>query len=274
MENASVQTESSLVFSANRDTILAKLFEAKKAIGLDPIVKNAKNAHLGNTYADINAVLERVEPILMDLGVMSLSSSTLDLEQGTVTVTTELIHIESQQSVRRAISFKPPKLDPQAAASCESYGRRYNHMGLFNLRSEDDDGNAGSGTDRSTSGAKAPTTKQLDFAKRIAQEKGVVVPDEAVNSMTACSAFIDKMKGSEGKAGTGKKAETGNKSSGQDSALSEAGKTALNYINKVDVGEMGACRKRVNAHGSLSDAEKKHLLGVIKEKEQKHAKAS
>lgn len=50
--------------------IYQKLHEAKLEIG--KVAKNAKNRHFKNTYADLNALIEAVEPILLDKGLILL----------------------------------------------------------------------------------------------------------------------------------------------------------------------------------------------------------
>lgn len=44
-----------------------------------------------------------------------------------------------------------------------------------------------------------PTQKQLDFAKKIAEAKGITLSKEVENSFKACSYFINKFKDSKSK---------------------------------------------------------------------------
>ena len=53
-----------------KNNIYSKLHLAKMNIG--KVVKNSKNPHFKNTYADINALLETVEPELMNVGLILL----------------------------------------------------------------------------------------------------------------------------------------------------------------------------------------------------------
>jgi hypothetical protein len=53
-----------------KTSIYTKLHQAKQSIG--KVAKNAKNPHFKNTYADLNALIEAVEPILLESGLILL----------------------------------------------------------------------------------------------------------------------------------------------------------------------------------------------------------
>jgi hypothetical protein len=108
------------------------LLSAKKDIG--KVAKNAKNPHFKNSYADINALIEAVEPILLDNGLILLQPVN-DL-----IVTTRIIHAESGQEVSSSIAL-PNASTPQQLGSAITYYRRYTLQSLLSLQAEDDDGN-------------------------------------------------------------------------------------------------------------------------------------
>lgn len=133
--------------------IYKSILEAKKEIG--KVAKNAKNPHFRNTYADINALIEAVEPILLDKGLILLQPVNDN------TVTTKIIHVESGQEVSSSIIL-PDAKTPQQLGSAITYYRRYTLQSLLSLQAEDDDG-------QEASKAKpAPKGKpKVDFVKAV-----------------------------------------------------------------------------------------------------------
>ena len=112
-------------------SIIQKIHEAKKEIGT--IAKNAKNPHFKNTYADINALIEAVEPVLLEKGLLLLQP----IREGKQY--TEIHDIESGESISSFLELNQ-SLQPQAQGSAITYFRRYTLQSLLSLMSEDDDG--------------------------------------------------------------------------------------------------------------------------------------
>jgi hypothetical protein len=111
--------------------IYQKLHEAKLEIG--KVAKNAKNPHFKNTYADLNALIEAVEPILLDKGLVLLQP----IKEGKVfTIITSII---DSYSVESYIDL-PINLNPQQLGSAVTYFRRYTLQSLLSLQAVDDDG--------------------------------------------------------------------------------------------------------------------------------------
>lgn len=111
--------------------IYQKLHEAKLEIG--KVAKNAKNPHFKNTYADLNALIEAVEPILLDKGLVLLQP----IKEGRVfTIITD---IESSDCIESYIDL-PNNLNPQQLGSAVTYFRRYTLQSLMSLQAVDDDG--------------------------------------------------------------------------------------------------------------------------------------
>jgi hypothetical protein len=111
--------------------IYQKLHEAKLEIG--KVAKNAKNPHFKNTYADLNALIEAVEPILLEKGLVLLQP----IKEGKVfTVITD---ITNSYSVESYIDLTAG-LTAQALGSQITYFRRYTLSSLLTLQAIDDDG--------------------------------------------------------------------------------------------------------------------------------------
>lgn len=115
--------------------VLKALLEAKKEIG--KVVKNAKNPHFKNTYADINAIIDTVEPVLMKHGLLLVQP----IIEGKVC--TVIFHPESDGEVRSEIQL-PTNVSPQQMGSAITYYRRYTLQSLLSLQADDDDGHTSS----------------------------------------------------------------------------------------------------------------------------------
>jgi nucleoside phosphorylase len=111
--------------------IYQKLHEAKLEIG--KVAKNAKNPHFKNTYADLNALIEAVEPILLEKGLVLLQP----IKEGRVF--TIITSIEDSNSIESYIDLTPG-LTAQALGSQITYFRRYTLSSLLTLQAIDDDG--------------------------------------------------------------------------------------------------------------------------------------
>ena len=116
-------------------TIYKKLHEAKLEIG--KVAKNAKNPHFKNTYADLNALIDEVEPILLEKVLVLLQPISDGL------VKTLIIDFESGEQVESNMKL-PEILDPQKIGSAITYYRRYTLQSLMSLQAVDDDGQAAS----------------------------------------------------------------------------------------------------------------------------------
>lgn len=117
--------------------IYIKIHEAKLEIG--KVSKNAKNPHFKNTYADLNALIEAVEPILLDKGLILLQP----IKEGKVF--TIISDIESGECLESFIDL-PLGGTPQSMGSAITYYRRYTLQSLLSLQAVDDDGQQASAT--------------------------------------------------------------------------------------------------------------------------------
>ena len=129
-------SSSEKIRQANEEATLSfhqKLHRAKLAIG--KVTKNATSHH--SKYANLNAIIEAVEPILLENGLLLLQPI-----QGN-SVCTQIIDIDSGTMVESCMEL-PAGLNPQQIGSCLTYYRRYTLVSLCSLQSVDDDGAAAS----------------------------------------------------------------------------------------------------------------------------------
>ena len=115
--------------------IYSRLLDAKKSIG--KVHKNSKNPHFKNTYADLNALIESVEPILLENGLLLLQP----IINGKVV--TQIIDVETSEKLESIIELDP-KLNAQQQGSQITYYRRYTLQSILSLQTTDDDGNLAS----------------------------------------------------------------------------------------------------------------------------------
>jgi len=142
-----------------------KLHRAKLSIG--KVSKNANNPHFKKSYADLNAIIEAVEPILLENGLLLLQPI-----QGN-SVCTQIIDIDSAEKVESCMEL-PAGLNPQQQGSAITYYRRYTLQSTLSLQAVDDDGTAAS---KSTP-TKPPITDERLTDAITAIEKGTYSLDK------------------------------------------------------------------------------------------------
>ncbi len=103
-----------------------KLHAAKQKIG--KVVKNANNPHFKKSYADINALVESVEPLLLEQGLLLIQPIS-----ATGLVSTLIIDIETGDKVESSMRL-PEIQDPQKIGSAVTYYRRYTLQSLLSLQ--------------------------------------------------------------------------------------------------------------------------------------------
>ena len=108
---------------------------------VDNAVKNATNPHFRSSYANLEAVLFTVKPILAkhDLSVVQFPG----YEDGVCTLSTIVLHKTGEwlQSKAGAPLDKPTAW---SVGSCVTYLRRYSLASITQIAQEDDDGSAAS----------------------------------------------------------------------------------------------------------------------------------
>jgi len=113
------------------NSVYPKLAKVKAV--LNPIRKTETNPFLKSKYFDINSLLEQVEPILQEHGLILAQP----IQQGKVT--TYLIDPETGDDLGSEIEL-PQIQDPQKLGSAITYYRRYTLQSLLALQALDDDG--------------------------------------------------------------------------------------------------------------------------------------
>jgi len=119
------------------DKIIPALIKSQQELGA--VTKDKKNPFFKSNYADINAFLSTVKPIINANGLLLMQPSTA-AENGEVAIETTLFHV-SGQWISSEIRMKPAKSGPQEVGSCITYARRYALQSLLSLEAVDDDGN-------------------------------------------------------------------------------------------------------------------------------------
>jgi len=116
--------------------VYAKLILAKAQFG--KAIKNAKNPHFKNNYADLQSVLDAVTDALL---ANDLVVSQTGERSGDVFAIRTLVFDSNGDSIDFGIMpVKTIKEDAQAFGSGLTYARRYALMSAFGLAPEDDDG--------------------------------------------------------------------------------------------------------------------------------------
>ncbi len=133
--------------------IYQKLHLAKQSMG--KVIKNATNPHLKRNYADINSIIDTVEPILLDHGLLLMQPIQEDK------VYTTIIDIESGEILESYLTL-PPITDAQKLGGAITYFRRYTLVSLLSLQAVDDDGHEASRAPKAK-----PTLDAEKFAKAL-----------------------------------------------------------------------------------------------------------
>jgi hypothetical protein len=104
--------------------------------------KNAHNAHLKNSYADLASILKEVRAAFSKNGLSVTQFPSYEETNGVVTVATMLLH-SSGQWMRGEISAPCEKRTAQAVGSATTYCRRYALAAIAGIAQDDDDGQDG-----------------------------------------------------------------------------------------------------------------------------------
>jgi len=115
--------------------LLTALLKAK--IELPDPVKNARNPHFKNQFADLGQVMDCLEEPLARNGLVLTQTLT-----AADTLVTTLWHAESGESLSSEMKLHMTKMDPQGQGSAITYARRYAAKAMFGMVDVDDDGEA------------------------------------------------------------------------------------------------------------------------------------
>ncbi len=122
--------------------IAPALVAAQREIG--NALKNAKNPHFKNNYADLGAIIESVKEPLNSQGIaysQALGELVMVGDTLTFSVTTRLTH-ESGEWIEGTAWSPLGKADPQGVGSATTYLRRYSLAAICGITQADDDGQA------------------------------------------------------------------------------------------------------------------------------------
>jgi len=133
----------------------AALFNVKK--NLQPVVKGAANPFFRSNYADLNSILQTVEPLLLDNDLILLQHTKTNGQFQIVETT--ITHVKSGELIGSSMKVPEAITDPQKIGSAITYLRRYTLQSLLGLQTVDDDGNASS-----SKGKKKVSTKSKAVA--------------------------------------------------------------------------------------------------------------
>ena len=114
------------------DNIYQKLWKAKQEIG--KVTKGSNNPFFKSKYADLNAILEATEPILLKHELIVLQPVINGF------VCTQIIDIATGDKVESVLQL-PEINDPQKLIASITYYRRGSLQSLLSLQAVDDDGN-------------------------------------------------------------------------------------------------------------------------------------
>ena len=134
--------------------IYQKLHLAKQSMG--KVIKNATNPHLKRNYADINSIIDTVEPILLDCGLLLIQPVKEDK------VYTIVVDIENGDRFESFMQL-PVITDAQKLGGAITYFRRYTLVSLLSLQAVDDDGHEASRAPKAK-----PTITEDRFSKALA----------------------------------------------------------------------------------------------------------
>jgi hypothetical protein len=147
-------------------TLWFKLWKAKQEIG--KVSKGKDNPFFKSKYADLNALLEATEPILLKYDLIVLQP----IINGCVC--TRIIDIESGDYVESSLLL-PVVTDPQKQIAGVTYFRRATLQSLLSLQAVDDDGNEIAKTVKNTK--PTITTERFEKALQAIQEGKAKVSD-------------------------------------------------------------------------------------------------
>lgn len=113
-------------------------------LGLDPLTTDGINK-LANDhrYATINNILRALKPLLKKYSLYL--TQRIDMNEGVPSLLTVITHLPSGQYMNSMVHLMPDKPGPQALGSCITYLRRYSLVTIFQIDTQDDDGEAGEG---------------------------------------------------------------------------------------------------------------------------------
>lgn len=107
---------------------------------VNAVKKTAQNDHFKSNYADLTSILNTINPVCQELGLLITQHPDGD------ELITRITHVESGEWMQSEQVLRMRDANnPQQYGSSLTYGRRYALAAIFNLNQEDDDGNSAAG---------------------------------------------------------------------------------------------------------------------------------
>lgn len=155
--------------SPTTDNVMKAMMAVQKDI--QPVMKNTENKFYKSNYADLTAVHEMIQPLLAENGLGIFTTPTTTLIEGNQFLNINTIIYHSSNEWLSFNTLMPlPKVDPQGFGIALTYGRRYIITSLFNITTEDNDGNLPQQTAKKAPTKQAPAKPIQKDPTEIRQE--------------------------------------------------------------------------------------------------------
>ena len=122
--------------------IYSVILQARGMIGA--VTKNATNPFFNSNYADINNVIDTINPVCESLGLVWTQCPKVTKENQDILYTRLSLEDNPEQFIDSEVRLLLPSADMQKLGSAITYARRYALISMFGLETEDDDGNSAS----------------------------------------------------------------------------------------------------------------------------------
>ena len=181
-----------IIMSETINEIAAALSQAQEKV--EVAIKNQKNSHFRNSYADLSSILKVAKPALADYGLALLSAPGYDAENRVATMSVILTVASSDEFIRFDAAIPIQKLDAHGVASGWTYLRRYCVSAVLNISvDEDDDGNLAADTTGRPTATKKSRQQQVVTAKKAIKEKKKVTDKEKAAMLEKQLAELKKL---------------------------------------------------------------------------------
>lgn len=175
------------------DQLAAALADVQALI--DVVLKESPNAVYGSRYAELSKVWQAFQRVGPDHGLSVVQlPGPFDPDQRTMSMSVRLMH-SSGQWIGGEMSMPLSRADAHAYGSACTYARRYSLAALVGICPHDDDGNAASSVDMSTTGStpstlcRSKTTSHVHGLRHVSQAyaRHIHMAASAPNSVDAPS---------------------------------------------------------------------------------------
>lgn len=102
--------------------------------------KDSKNPAFKSNYASLESVIDAARPALQKAGIAFTQAPGAVNDNGSLEITTMLVHGDSGEWMRSTLHVVLGKRDPQGIGSAITYGCRYSLMSVLGIPPVDDDG--------------------------------------------------------------------------------------------------------------------------------------